>query len=94
MLSILSDLAQSLSEWYEPLHEDLPGKEICSSETEEWRLAFNWSSTPRGGSAGVVLYASDGTDISLAFKLDFLCTNNEATYEALVIELISFKNGS
>lgn len=34
------------------------------------------------------MYALDGTDISLAFKLEFFCTNNEIKYGALVIVLI------
>lgn len=34
-------------------------------------------------------YALDGTNISLAFKLKFFCTNSEVEYEAVIIGLIS-----
>lgn len=74
---------------HEHLHEDLPDKEICSLETEEWRLAFDGSSTHHGGCIGVLFYALNGTNISFPFKLEFFCTNNEAEYEALFIRLIS-----
>lgn len=57
--------------------------------TEERRLAFDGSSTHRGGGVGVVLYTLDSTDISFAFTLEFVCTNNNNEYEALVIRLIS-----
>lgn len=36
-----------------------------------------------------MLYDSDGTDVSLSFKLNFPCSKNEAEYEALVIGLMS-----
>lgn len=48
---------------------------------EECFLAFDGSSTYRGGGAGVVLYAPNGTNISL-------CSNTETDYETLVIGLI------
>lgn len=37
----------------------------------------------------VVTYAPDGTNISLAFKLEFFGINNKAEYEALIIGLAS-----
>lgn len=36
-----------------------------------------------------MLYALDGGDVSLLVKLDFLCSNNETKYGALLIRLIS-----
>lgn len=36
---------------------------------------------------GIVFYASDGTDISRSFKLEFPCSNSEAEYEALITGL-------
>lgn len=48
-------------EW-EPLHENLP--------------CVNVSSTHRGGGVRVILYAPDGTNISLSFILEFSCSNN------------------
>lgn len=58
-------------------------EDVCSVETREWRLAFDVSSTHRGGGARVMLYALDGTDMSLSFKLELPCSNNKADYEAL-----------
>lgn len=69
------------------MHEKLPGDEVCSTDTNEWHLTFDGSSTHQGGGARIVLSTPDGTTASLAYKLDFLCTNSDAKYEALVIGL-------
>lgn len=58
-------------------------------KTEEWHLAFDGSSTHRGGGAEVVSYAPVDADVFLTFKMEFLYTNNEAKYEALITELIA-----
>lgn len=55
----------------------------------EWPFAFDGSSTYLGGGPGVILYAHDGTNIPLAFKLQFLFSSNEAEYEAMIIGQIS-----
>lgn len=84
----LSDLlAQFPSRKYEPLHEARPDEEICSVETEEWSLTFDDSSIHREGGAGVVLYAIDGSNIFIAFKLEFFCSNNEVENKDLIIGL-------
>lgn len=57
-------------------------------EAGEWRLVFDGWSTHREGGTKVVLYAPDGTNVSLSFNLEFLCSNTKAEYEALIIELI------
>lgn len=43
----------------------------------------------RGGTVRVELSSPDGTSTSLAYKLDFPCTKNEAKDEAFVIGLAS-----
>lgn len=43
---------------------------------------------PGEGKTGLVLYASDGIDVSMSFKLEFLCSNNEAEYDVLIIGII------
>lgn len=58
-------------------------------ETEKWHLAFDGCFTHRGGGPGVVLYAPDGTNISLTFKLNIFSTKNEAEYVVLIVGLIS-----
>lgn len=62
--------------------------ETCNVEIEKWRLTFDGSSTHRGVVREVVFYAPDGTNTSLAFKLEFFCTNNEEEHETLIIGLI------
>lgn len=52
-------------------------------ETNEWRLAFESSSTHQRGGAGVVLQDPDGVNIS-----EFPCSNNIAEYEDLLLGLI------
>lgn len=39
--------------------------------------------------AGIVLYAPDGNNLSLPFKLKFPYSNNEVEYEALITRFIS-----
>lgn len=34
--------------------------------------------------AWIILYAYDGTDVSLSFKLEFTCSNNEPKWESLI----------
>lgn len=77
------------SEEHEPLYKVLLGEEICFMETEEWCLAFDGLSTHWWGGTWVLLYASDGTNISPSFNLKFFCTYKDAEYEVLIIYLIS-----
>lgn len=63
------------------MHAELLGEEVCSTDTNEWHLTFNGSSTHREGGA------PNSTSISVAYKLDFPYTNNGNVYEAFVIGL-------
>lgn len=81
-------LAQFSSKEYELLNEDLPREELSMIEDCEWRLAFDGSSVKREDGARIVSYPSDGIDVSLSFKLGFLCQNNEAEYGTLVRRFI------
>ena len=45
------------------------------------------SKTQFGGGAGIVLYAPNGMKFLYDVKLNFLVTNNEAEYEALITAL-------
>lgn len=71
------------------MHEGLLYKKIYYVEIGEYRIAFDGSSSHRCGGVGVVLYGPNGTNISLYFKLEFLCSNSRARYEALIVRLIS-----
>lgn len=88
-MRLIKFVSQFLFGGHKPLHEELPCEEICSVETREWLIVFDGSFTHRGGAAGVVLHNSDGTGIFLSFKLDFLCSNSKAEYEAMIIAFIS-----
>ncbi|KAL2240234.1 UNVERIFIED_CONTAM: Retrovirus-related Pol polyprotein from transposon [Sesamum indicum] len=57
---------------------DQPQKE------ERWLLHVDGSSTSKNGGAGIYLQGPDGAEIEIAVRLDFLATNNEAEYEALI----------
>lgn len=67
------------------MHEDLSYKKICSVETEGWPRAVDGSCAHLGGGAVVMLYAVNGSNISLSFKLEFSYSNNEAEYSTLII---------
>lgn len=75
--ALLDLLAQFPSRECDPLDENLPYKEICSLEANEWLFAFDVSSTYRVGGAGVLLYAPDSTNSSLTLKLESLQSHNE-----------------
>ncbi|XP_059639353.1 uncharacterized protein LOC132281694 [Cornus florida] len=52
-----------------------------------WTLMFDGSSTSEGSGAGIVILSLTGNQISFSFFLDFRCSNNQAEYEALIIDL-------
>lgn len=60
------------------------GSEMSSRVDQLW---FDSSKTKHRVRARVVLVTFYGHSISLAFLLDFLCSNNEAKYETLIIGL-------
>ena len=45
------------------------------------------SSNRQASGAGVVLYSLEGDKVECMIRLDFLTTNNEAEYEALIVGL-------
>lgn len=67
-------------------------KEILSEEKESlsiWTLEFDGSYSWSGSSAGVVLIPPEGEPEPMAFKLEFVNTNNTIEYESLLIEIIA-----
>ncbi|OMO98613.1 reverse transcriptase [Corchorus capsularis] len=76
---------------------DIDGEVCCNQPLMgEWTLYFDGSATATGGGAGVVLVSPEAERayeevVSMAFKLDFQCTNNQAEYEALVLGLNTAK---
>ena len=53
-------------------------------EEQEWSMYFDGSSIVQGGGLGVVL-KSLRENHTFAYKLHFLCSNNAAEYEALLV---------
>ncbi|OMO58541.1 hypothetical protein CCACVL1_25448 [Corchorus capsularis] len=76
---------------------DVEGEVCCSQPLMgEWILYFDGSATATRGGAGVVLVPPEAEHayeevVSMAFKLDFQCTNNQAEYEALILGLNTAK---
>ena len=60
------------------------------TEEQEWSMYFDGSSTFKGGGIGVVLKLPREEN-TFAHKLCFPCFNNEAKYEALLVELKAAK---
>ena len=63
------------------------GIEIGNVECKAWRLIFDGSKTDTYVGAGIVIISPFGKKTMFSFQLDFLCTNNQAEYEALVLGL-------
>ena len=76
-------LAQFLGEEEFPLDNEVPGEVAMAEEVrEQWLMKFDGSSTTQSGGVGVVLYHEEDKAVALSFKLEFLCSNNTAKYEA------------
>ena len=60
---------------------------IYEVERWPWVLKFDGSSTENSVGAGIVIISPKGINTTLSFNLSFKCTNNQAEYEALVIDL-------
>ena len=54
---------------------------------EQWVMKFDKSFTTQSGGVGVVLYHEEEKAVALSFKLEFLCSNNMAKYEAYLTRL-------
>ena len=60
---------------------------IYGAEKESWILKFDGSSIENSASIGIVIISPRGVKTILSFNMAFGCTNNQAEYEALVIDL-------
>ena len=52
-----------------------------------WILKFDGSTTEKSVGVGIVIISPKGIKTTISFNLAFKCTNNQAEYEALVIDL-------
>ena len=64
-------------------HDENKGVE----ESSRWSIYIDGSSNRQAGGAGIVLLLPEGDMVVCMVPLDFLTTNNEAEYEALVVGL-------
>jgi ribonuclease HI len=60
-----------------------------NSFSNEWKLFVDGASNAMGSGAGVVLISPEGLIMEQAVRLNFLASNNESEYEALLIGLKS-----
>ena len=58
-----------------------------AKEHPQWSIHTNRSSNRQAGEAGIVIHSPKGDEIKCMVHLDFLTTNNEAEYEAVVVGL-------
>ena len=56
-------------------------------ERQPWILKFDGSIKEKSAGDGIVIISPKGIKTTLSFNLTFKCTNNQAEYEALVIDL-------
>ncbi|XP_050251425.1 uncharacterized protein LOC126698319 [Quercus robur] len=79
-------LAQFPGEDISQITDEVPGEiaEVaCLKENKcLWEMTFDGSFISTGGGAGIVLANGENEALSMSFKLDFLCSNNAAKYEA------------
>lgn len=54
---------------------------------ESWELQVDGSTTKAGSGVGLVIILSVGDKMEYAVNFDFLVSNNEAEYEALILSL-------
>uniref|UniRef100_A0A2N9J5E4 Integrase catalytic domain-containing protein n=1 Tax=Fagus sylvatica TaxID=28930 RepID=A0A2N9J5E4_FAGSY len=65
--------------------DDEPTEEV--KQTSKWTVSIDGSSTRDSGGVGIVLKSPEGDTIKQAVRLQYLTTNNEAEYEALLAGL-------
>jgi ribonuclease HI len=66
---------------------DTPPSKIDVPLQEPWVLFTDGSSCAEGSGAGLILTNLDGTKYTYALRFEFIATNNEAEYEALLAGL-------
>nr|GEV93553.1 reverse transcriptase domain-containing protein [Tanacetum cinerariifolium] len=63
------------------------GASVAETQEEPWTLFTNGSSCVDGSGAGLILTNLDGVEFTYALRFQFASSNNEAEYEALIVDL-------
>nr|GEW66850.1 reverse transcriptase domain-containing protein [Tanacetum cinerariifolium] len=71
----------------EMLDESPPDASVVETQQEQWTLFTNRSSCVDGSGAGLILTSPKGTKFTYALRFQFAASNNEAEYEALIVNL-------
>ena len=58
-----------------------------ASDHPFWRLYVDGAANAQGSGAGLILTSLDGIDVEYALRFEFQACNNEAKYEAVIVEL-------
>jgi ribonuclease HI len=64
-------------------------KDKSTDPSDMWTVYIDGSSTKTGSGAGILIKTPEGSLIEQAVRFDFVATNNEAEYEALILGLKS-----
>ena len=63
------------------------GEMVCQLEHRLWKVHMDSASNAKGVRAGIIIITPEGILLEHSFKLGFNASNNEAEYEALLVEL-------
>ena len=63
---------------------------VCHVENRSWRVFVDGASSAMGAGAKIVIITPEGIRLEHSFRLGFKASNNEAEYEALIVELKTF----
>ena len=63
---------------------------VCHVENRSWRVFVDGASSAMGAGARIVIITPEGIRLEHSFRLGFKASNNEAEYEALIVELKTF----
>ncbi|GKE73988.1 reverse transcriptase domain-containing protein, partial [Tanacetum coccineum] len=64
-----------------------PDTSVVETLQEPWTLFTDGSSCVDGSDAGLILTSPEGTEFTYALRFQFIASNNEAKYEALIVGL-------
>ena len=86
------DMSTMLSQMIVKIHKDkiptiFSQEAQCSQGNNVWTMYFDGASSKEGAGVGVVFVSPNKETFRFSFTLTFICTNNIAEYEALLLGL-------